>query len=109
MCIIVVPNSIHDFPPGAAVVVCLVDVGRAIVELISLRGEVSSPSLVRRRVDETDAAERRQAGWRDVFPALAAVSGDVCETIVRPGPDRHAVERRWCDSIDGGVNLRPIH
>jgi hypothetical protein len=77
------PDARHDLRPGPAEVVAAPDVGRPVVELIALGGEVGRPRLVRRRVDQRDPAERRQVGRGDLRPGLPAVSG-VCATPSEP-------------------------
>src|SRR5205085_5389596 len=80
---IVAANAADDLRPRLAEVVGAIDVGRAVVVLVILGREIRRTWIVRRRVDEADAGEFRQAGRGDVRPALAAVARDVREAVDR--------------------------
>src|ERR1043166_6440489 len=84
---IVVADAGHNLGPGLAVVAGPVNVRAAIVELIALGCEECGGGVVRRRINETDAAELGQAGRRDLGPPCAAVARDPHPAVIGAGPD----------------------
>ena len=109
MGIVIAANSIHDLRPRVSEVRGAVDVRSAIVELITLCGEIRRPARMTRRIDDADSRKRRKVWRRDVFPALPTVAGNEHQTIVRPGPDSQTVPRRRRDGENGCVHLGPVH
>ena len=65
---IVFGDAVDDLGPGLAVVGGLEDVGLAVVVLIILHRHVGGAGIVRRGVDQADAAEIGHAGRRDLGP-----------------------------------------
>ena len=98
-------NAADDLRPALAVVRRLVDVGRAVGPLIPVAGQIRGARIVRRRVDQADARERRQIRRRDVRPRLSAVTRHVHDAVIGARPDDAAVDGRRREGEDRRVGF----
>ncbi len=77
-----------------------------IVIRMSIDSQISCRGIVRRSFNQADAAPVWQVFGRDVGPILAAIAGDVDQSIVRAHPDQTLLQGRLCHGEDGVVILR---
>ena len=77
-----------DLLPGAAVIRRAIDVRGAVLQLITVRGEVSGAGCVVRRFDAGDPCVRPEVPGRHVLPCLAAIASDVHEPVIGARPDQ---------------------
>src|SRR5262249_18598019 len=100
VCGCAVRNALRDFLPGFAEVARSVNVRAKIVKPKAVDRSIRSPSLEMRGFDNGDLAPRLELRRRNILPGLAAVPGDVDQSIVRSSPDRIRFFERWRDRVD---------
>ena len=87
-------NSVDDLSPRFAEVVRAIDVRRDVVHLVTVDRDVSSRGVMRRSVDQTHHAPRRQIMRRDVVPGCAVVARQLDQAVVGADPNRPRGHRR---------------
>ncbi len=94
-----------DLGPGLSEVGGLPDIGRQVLELVAVGGDVRRPHRVVRRLDDRDTREVAQLFRRDVAPGFAAVLAEVDQPVIRPGPQHARLQRRLGQREHGSVVL----
>ena len=82
-------NAVRDLLPGLSIIGSLVDPRVAIVDLMTIDGEIRSARVVTRSFDIADRSPGQHVRnvLRDVSPVLPAIAGDLHETIVGARPN----------------------
>ena len=102
---LLVREALGDAAPGRAVVLGLVQVGRAVLKPVAVGGQIDRAGVVRGRLERDDGGPLAERGWRDLLPALAIVTRDVHAAVVRAGPEHAGLEQRLGEREDGAVDL----
>ena len=92
--------------PMRASVAGAIDVGREVIEAVTVHRGIRDRRIERRRFEQTDSAPGWQALGRDVLPVLAAVRGAVNQAVVRADPDEPRRARRRGDRVHHTVAAR---
>src|SRR5205823_13472847 len=106
--VIIETDAVDDLLPSLAVVIGLEDVRRAVIQLITLRREISRSRFVGRRFDQADSAELRQSLRCNCLPLLSPVASYISQPIIRPGPYRVSFQTRGSDGEDRPEDFRSI-
>ena len=85
-------QSVND-RPGPASIMCLIDMGMHVVEPDAIDGSIGRESIGMTCVDEGDLCPVGDAGWSNILPGLAAIAGDMDETVIGTCPDGQRIYR----------------
>ena len=105
MYVIVFRNAVHQRGPGFSEIGRLENIWREVVRLVALDGNVGGACVCGRGFDHADGAPLGHSFGRHIVPALAAILGDVNQTIVAAGPDQVFLGGTLHYRKDGVVHL----
>ena len=80
-------DSVGDCAPAFPQIRRLKNIRLEIIQPVTVNCDVGPGRVVRRRIDNRDRAPLRHL-WRNVRPALAVISCDMHQSVIRPGPER---------------------
>ena len=100
-------QPLGDGRPRLPAIVRPVDIGREIVELVRVDGDVCRVGVEVRRFDERDLRPLLQARRRDPRPVRSRVRGELHQAVVGSDPDHAGGHRRGGDRVDDVVGTRP--
>ena len=102
-------NTRNDFRPRLAVVRRLEQVGREVVLLVAVGGEIGDGGVEVGGLEQTHAGEPAQGLGGDVVPRRAAVARQVDHAVVRSGPQHACLHGGFGEGEDRAVPLRAGH
>ena len=102
---VVGPDAVRDLRPCAPVVRRLPEIRAEVVVLVARGRDERHRCVVRRCLDDRNERERSDPRGRDVLPRLPLVARDMQESVVAPGPEHAALDRRFGEREDRAVVL----
>src|SRR5579859_3214868 len=76
-----------------------------VIQFVAVNGDVCCAGGVWRSIDDANQAPVPEFFGSDVGPVLAAIAGDMDESVVAPSPKEAFLERRFSQREDGVVIL----
>ena len=105
MNVIVCRKSRYQLGPALAEVGGLENVGCEVILLVAFDGDIRCTGIVGRSLDHAHRAPIWHGFGRDIFPMLAAIAGEMNQTVVGPGPNQVLMHRRFHHRKNRVVNF----